>query len=133
MKKVTKSANAKSAPKIDLQKLASKSSPQKKGDKATKSSKDNITANIAKAAKDVKEKAIRETKYIYPADCTDNKAKKDFRRKMRNQYSVLEAKIKRLTKSTKPEDVKELKAVQKEYKTLVGEHYNPEKLEKSLV
>lgn len=128
MKNVTRNA---SAPKFLLEALTSKSSPKTSSKKSlpTEERKKSERANLAKAAKDLHEEKIRDNKYIYPDDCTTAKEKKDFRRKTREHYKHLEAKIKRLTKSNNPSDVKELKGLAKEMKLFISTNYNPSKIE----
>jgi len=127
--KKAKTAMPASVEKQEAKKASSSTDTTKK--KKKKAEEDLDKANLDTAAGKEPKTIERDLKYIYPEDVTSSKQKKEFRRKMRQQSKQLEAKIKRLKKSTEPGAEKELKAAQKEMDTFRKENYNQSALAES--
>jgi len=71
-----------------------------KAKKATLKKK-RVTAKITKS-RVIREIIVhKDLKYLYPEDCTDPLARKEFRRKVRNELTKLEAQMNQLTGSDK--------------------------------
>lgn len=84
-------------------------SPSKSSKKDAKLGKLNLAVN-ASATKQ------RDSKYIYPKDCTTKSQRKEFRRKARQTGSAFEKQIKSLKASNEKAAKKELDKIMKEQK-----------------
>lgn len=94
--------------------------------KATKleKKKEKVVKEITPINKDaLMEQVIskREIKYVYPADCTDTLARKQFRQKVRNKIHALENQLFKLGDKTS----KEYRKIEKELKAFQAEMVKP--------
>lgn len=80
--------------------------------------------NIDNAAKEPKLKTI--TKYSYPDDATDQKARKDFRRKARQTYARLNKEVRKWNKSKEADAATHLHKAQKELQKFQESTYQKE-------
>lgn len=92
--------------------------------KATKPEVTKANLNSAKEKAKAKEEVGRKSKYIYPADCTEDNQRKEFRRKARQTRDDYSEKIAELKKAG-PSKEAELKKLIKEKKAWEAETYAP--------
>lgn len=86
--------------------------------------KSKVTKEVAKQqAASIKEKVVteRDVKYLYPADCVDQLARKKWRQEIRNEYRKLEREVFKF----QDDNSKEAKEAIKKFEDFKKDHLKP--------